>query len=185
MPTTQTWHRRYTGTLPDTGTLQTFADTLEISQPFAALLWQRGFQDLGAMSRFLAPNLRNLAPLDEWPDFIQAARVLFDALEEGRSMLVWGDYDVDGITATALVKDFMRFHGIEARHHIPSRLEAGYGLNADVIEKLAAEGVSLILTVDCGISDVEPVARAKELGMRIIISDHHLPGEELPAADAI
>ena len=137
------------------------------------------------MAQFLAPNLRNLAPLDEWPDFLNAARVLFDALEEGRSMLVWGDYDVDGITATALVKDFLAFHGVEIRYHIPSRLETGYGLDTSVIEQLAREGVSLILTVDCGISDLEPIARARELGVTVIVSDHHLPGDELPTANAI
>ena len=185
MPIPPTWSRRYTGTLPDNDTLQSLADTLEISQAFALLLWQRGFQDITAMSRFLAPNLRNLAPLEEWPDFTHAASVLFDALEQGRPMLVWGDYDVDGITSTALVKDFMAFHGIDIRYHIPSRLEAGYGLNTPLIEQLAAEGVSLLLTVDCGISDVEPIARAKELGMTVVVSDHHLPGEILPAADAI
>ncbi|MCC8194120.1 MAG: single-stranded-DNA-specific exonuclease RecJ [Deltaproteobacteria bacterium] len=185
MPTDQTWNKRYAGPPPDNGTLRTLADRLEISPSFAALLWQRGFQDVSAMSRFLAPNLRNLAPLEAWPDFTGAARVLFDALQEGRPMLVWGDYDVDGITATALVKDFLAFHGIAVRHHIPSRLEAGYGLNAAVIENLASEGVSLLLTVDCGISDVEPVARARELGMTVVVSDHHLPGDALPDADAI
>ncbi|SBW03482.1 Single-stranded-DNA-specific exonuclease RecJ [uncultured delta proteobacterium] len=185
MPTTQTWRNRYTDSLPDAGTLRDLAGRLDISPSFAALLWQRGFQDLTAMSRFLAPNLRNLAPLEEWPDITNAARVLFDALVKGKSLLVWGDYDVDGITSTALVKDFLAFHGFAVRHHIPSRLESGYGLNAAVIESLAAEGVSCILTVDCGISDMEPVARAKELGMTVVVSDHHLPGEELPEADAI
>ena len=124
MPATQPWHKRYEGDLPGNGTLQALAERLEISPSFAALLWQRGFQDLDTMSRFLAPNLRNLASLEEWPDFTNAARILRDALDEGRSMLVWGDYDVDGITATALIKDFMAFHGIAVRHHIPSRLEA-------------------------------------------------------------
>lgn len=185
MPTEQTWRQRYPETPPDDATLQPLADRLDISPSFASLLWQRGFQDLDAMSRFLAPNLRFLAPLDEWPDFTNAARVLCAALEQGKSLLVWGDYDVDGITSTALVKDFMRFHGFETRHHIPSRLEAGYGLNSAVIEKLAAEGVGCILSVDCGISDIEPVARAKELGVTVVISDHHLPGDELPLADAI
>lgn len=185
MPTEQTWRQRYPENPPDDATLQPLADRLDISPSFASLLWRRGFQDLDTMSRFLAPNLRFLAPLDEWPDFARAAKVLCAALEQGRSLLVWGDYDVDGITSTALVKDFMRFHGIGTRHHIPSRLEAGYGLNAAVIEKLAEEGVGCILSVDCGISDIEPVARAKELGITVIISDHHLPGDELPRADAI
>lgn len=185
MPATQPWPSRYSGRLPDDGTLRRFAERLEISPSFASLLWRRGFTELGAMSHFLAPNLRHLAPLSEWPDFTAGAETIARALGQGRSMLVWGDYDVDGITATALVKDFMAFHGIAARHHIPSRLKAGYGLNTGVIEVLAREGVSLLLTVDCGISDLDQVARAKELGMTVVISDHHLPGGELPGADAI
>ncbi len=185
MPACQTWNNRYSGTAPDAATLQALAARLDISPSFAALLWQRGFQDLESMARFLAPNLRHLAPLDQWPDFTGAARILVNSLARGRDMLVWGDYDVDGITATALVKDVLAFHGYTVRHHIPSRLEANYGLNTGVIEKLAGEGVSLILTVDCGISDVEPVARARELGMTLIVSDHHLPGDALPPADAI
>ena len=185
MPEYSSWIPRYSGQLPDDAELNALADRLEISPSFASLLWRRGFGDFAEMSHFLAPNLRNLASLDEWPDFVAGARVIAEALAEGRSMLVWGDYDVDGITATALVKDFMAFHGVTVRHHIPSRLKAGYGLNTQVIEELAAEGVSLLLTVDCGISDAVQVARAKELGMTVVISDHHLPGDILPLADAI
>lgn len=185
MPAQQTWRRRCPEALPDDATLHALAGRLEISPSFASLLWRRGFQDLDAMSRFLAPNLRHLAPLADWPDFTNAATTLCAALAEGRSLLVWGDYDVDGITSTALVKEFMWFHGIEIRYHIPRRLEAGYGLNAAVIETFAEEGVGCILSVDCGIADIEPVSRAKELGMTVVISDHHLPGEELPPADAI
>ncbi len=185
MPAQRTWLSRYSGSLPTPGTLDALADRLDISPSLAAMLWLRGFQDLDAMARFLAPNLRNLAPLEDWPDFVRAAEVLAKALEEGHSLLVWGDYDVDGITATALVKDFLAFHGIAAVHHIPSRLEAGYGMNAGVIENLARGGASCILSVDCGISDIEAVARARELGLTVVISDHHLPGGELPRADAI
>lgn len=165
--------------------MRMLAERLEISTAFAELLWQRGFRNLEDMSRFLTPSLRDLAPLSEWPDFTRSAETLARGIEEGRSILVWGDYDVDGITSTSLVKDFLARHGIPARHHIPSRLKAGYGLNTEVIETLAAEGVSLLLTVDCGISDIEPVKRARELGITVIISDHHLPGDELPDADAI
>lgn len=181
----QIWHTRCDGSIPEGGALRELADRLDISPSFASLLWQRGFRNVEAMSGFLSPNLRNLAPLEEWPDFTNAARVLMEALEQGRPLLVWGDYDVDGITSTALVIDFLRFHGIGARYHIPSRLEAGYGLSTPVIEKLAAEGIGCILSVDCGISDIEQVKRAKELGLTVIISDHHLPGDQRPPADAI
>jgi single-stranded-DNA-specific exonuclease len=108
-----------------------------------------------------------------------------DSLRAGRTLLVWGDYDVDGITSTALVVEFMERHGFAARHHIPSRLEEGYGLTVAAVERLAAEGVGALLTVDCGISDVEAVARARELGLTVIVSDHHLPGDSLPPAHAI
>ncbi|CAK7020285.1 MAG: Single-stranded-DNA-specific exonuclease RecJ [Desulfovibrio sp.] len=180
-----TWKNRYTGPAPKIPEVAQLAERLEISPSFASLLWQRGFQELDDMSRFLSPNLRNLAPLSQWPDFVNSAEKLAKGLDEGRSLLVWGDYDVDGITSTALVKDFLAFHGYNVRHHIPNRLKSAYGLNAEVLEQLAAEGVTLLLTVDCGISDIAQVKRAKELGMTVIISDHHLPGEELPEADAI
>ena len=180
-----TWRSRYAGPAPDRTDLESCARRLDISSSFASILWQRGFQDIGNMSRFLAPNLRNLAPLEEWPDFVHAARVIAEALDDGRSMLVWGDYDVDGITSTALVKDLMAFHGYPVSHHIPNRLTDAYGLSLPILEEKARHGASLLLTVDCGISDIEQVARAKELGMTVVISDHHLPGEELPAADAI
>jgi single-stranded-DNA-specific exonuclease len=179
------WKNRYSDPFPQLPEMNVLAKRLDISPSFAKLLWQRGFQALEDISRFLTPNLCNLAPLSEWPDFAKSAEVLAKGLDEGRSILVWGDYDVDGITSTALVKDFLSRFGISSRHHIPSRLKAGYGLNSEVIEELAAEGVSLLLTVDCGISDVAQVKRAKELGMTVVISDHHLLGEELPKADAI
>jgi single-stranded-DNA-specific exonuclease len=182
---TQVWMPRSTMEAPEPELLARCGERLEVSPVFAELLWQRGFTTLEAMARFLAPKLRNLAPLNAWPDITTSARVLHAALNEGRTMLVWGDYDVDGITATALVKEFMAFHGHAIRHHIPSRLQSGYGLNTATIEALAAEGVSLLLTVDCGITDVAEIARAKELGMTVVVSDHHLPAETLPPADAI
>ena len=179
------WEPRSTAGAPDSELLACYAERLDVSSVFAELLWQRGFTTLEAMDLFLAPNLRNLAPLEAWPDLTAAADVLYAALKKGKTMLVWGDYDVDGITATALVKDFMAVHGYDARHYIPSRLQSGYGLDKTKIEEFAAEGVSLLLTVDCGITDIAEIARAKELGMTVVVSDHHLPAETLPPADAI
>ena len=185
MLVSNTWFPRHSGPPPDAGVIEECAARLDISSALATLLWQRGFQSLEDMSLFLSPNLRNLAPPAEWPGFEQGAQVLADGLSQGRTLLVWGDYDVDGITSTALVKDFLAYHGYTARHHIPSRLKDGYGLSAAAIEQLAAEGVNLLLTVDCGITDVEAVARARELGMDVVISDHHLPGDTLPNANAV
>jgi single-stranded-DNA-specific exonuclease len=115
----------------------------------------------------------------------EAAALLADGLLSGKKICVWGDYDVDGITATAVVKDFLARHGFACAHYIPARLTEGYGLNPEALDRLAGEGINLLLTVDAGISDVEAVAHAKKLGMTVIISDHHLPGKILPPADAI
>ncbi|MDE7064904.1 MAG: DHH family phosphoesterase, partial [Desulfovibrionaceae bacterium] len=163
----------------------TWAEELGISPLLLDLLWKRGLDSKTEMDAFLSPNLRLLAPPDRWPGLPEAAEVLRDALRAGKSLAVWGDYDVDGITSTALVLDVLQQHGIEARPYLPDRRSEGYGLNIPALERLAAEGVAALLTVDCGISDAEAVARARELGMTVVISDHHLPPPTLPSAHAI
>ena len=162
-----------------------YASQLEISPLLAMLLAQRGYTSLEAMRLYLNPGLKYLAPLAEWPGLLEAAALLAQKLCDGAKFCVWGDYDVDGITATALVLDFLTSHGFTCTHHIPNRLTEGYGLNCDAISRLADEGITLLLTVDSGISDQEAIAHAKSLGMTVIISDHHLPAETLPPADAI
>lgn len=179
------WKFRGDNCPPPPENIAELADKLEISNWLATFLWQRGLRDIEAMRLFLNPRLGGLQSLDDWPGLMQAADLLCGALQEGKRLCVWGDYDVDGITATALVKDFLARFGFEVSHHIPDRLAEGYGLNCNGIKKLADNGVSMLLTVDCGISDTEAVAYAKSLGMLVIISDHHLPAEEIPAADAI
>lgn len=171
------------------------AEDLGITRVIAEVLWRRGYTSATVMDRFLSPGLRHLGKPESIPGLAEAARVLARELERGATFCVWGDYDVDGITATALVKDFMlKRLGPEVapfdntgriRHYLPNRVDDGYGLNIEGVEKLAREGVTLLLTVDCGISAVAEVARAKELGMTVVVSDHHLPPGELPCADAI
>jgi single-stranded-DNA-specific exonuclease len=141
--------------------------------------------DLREIDDFLSPGLRLLAPPAEWPGIPQAAGILADKLLEGHKLAVWGDYDVDGVTSTALVQDVLEAHGLEAVAHLPDRSGEGYGLNAPSLERLARQGIRLLLTVDCGISDLRPVAKARELGMTVIISDHHLPPRRLPDAHAL
>lgn len=161
------------------------AEQLGISELLLGLLWRRGLSSPDEMQMYLSPNLRHLAPFAEWPGLEDAARVLAEGITEGRRFAVWGDYDVDGVTSTAIVHDVLEFHGVDVVHHLPDRRAEGYGLNVEWIERLAAEGIGLLLTVDCGISDVEAVARARELGMLVVVSDHHLPPEVLPQANAI
>lgn len=167
------------------------AEDLGVTQVIAELLWRRGYESAQDMDRFLSPGLRHLAKPESIPGLAAAARALAQGLAAGMPFCVWGDYDVDGITSTALVRDFLTKRlGPEAaakqiRHYLPNRVDDGYGLNKHGIERLAAEGVRLLLTVDCGISAVAEVARANELGMTVVISDHHLPPGELPRAEAI
>ncbi|WP_394705827.1 single-stranded-DNA-specific exonuclease RecJ [Pseudodesulfovibrio indicus] len=160
-------------------------EELEVSPLIVEILWNRGLTDVADMDRFLSPLLRHMANPAEIPGLTEAAETLARGLGEGRKLAVWGDYDVDGITATAVVKEFFAMRGIEVMHHLPNRMEEGYGMNVPWVERLHEQGADMLLTVDCGISDLEPVARARELGMVVVVSDHHLPGEILPSAHAV
>jgi len=183
------WHYRIPGGDAPTETRNmaddlALAGALGVSPLVVRLLRGRGLSSADEMDVFLNPGLRHLASPSDYPGMDQAAAVLAQGLAEGRTLCVWGDYDVDGVTSTALVLDFLESRGIAARHYIPPRQE-GYGLNQEQLERLAAKGVSLLLTVDCGISAVEEIARARELGMLVVVSDHHLPPETLPDAHAV
>ena len=149
------------------------------------MLWRRGFRDCASMDSFLSARLRDLTPPERWPYFPEAADVLARELLAGKKIAVWGDYDVDGVTATCLCLDVLEEHGFAPMHHLPVRGSEDYGLNEEHIDILASQGVNLLLTVDCGISDVAAVAHAKSLGMTVVVSDHHLPPGELPPADAL
>lgn len=162
-----------------------WAEQLHISPLLLSLLWARGLDSREAIDAFLSASLSRLVHPGQWPGIPQAAELLARRLLDGGKLAVWGDYDVDGITATTLVLDVLEAHGIEAVPYLPDRRCEGYGLNIPALEKLAAAGIDTLLTVDCGISDTLPIQRARELGMTVILSDHHLPPESLPAASAI
>ena len=162
--------------------LDKWARELNISSFLARLLWRRGLTDPRWMEIFLSPNLRHLSRIGQWPELDQAADILAEELSRGKTLAVWGDYDADGVTATALVLHFLRRRGYEAVPYIPHRLTEGYGLNFEGLEQLASSGAGCLLTVDCGVSDVEGVERARELGMSVVVTDHHQAGEELPRA---
>lgn len=164
---------------------ETMAEQLSVSPLIVDILWNRGMASVEEMDRFLSPGLRHLAQPSEIPGLMDAAEVVARGLAEGRTLAVWGDYDVDGITATVLLKEFFAARGIAIMHHLPNRMEEGYGMNVPGVERLAAQGAGVLLTVDCGISDIAPVARARELGMLVAVTDHHLPGDTLPDAHAI
>lgn len=162
-----------------------WAEDLEITPLLLELLWRRGFRDYNAMEAFLSAKLADLSHPSEWPAIPEAASLLAEELLAGKKAAIWGDYDTDGITATTLALEVLEHHGFSPLYHLPDRRKEGYGLNIAGIEELAGQGCQLLLTVDCGISDIAAVQRARELGMTVIVSDHHLPGASLPPANAI
>ncbi len=140
---------------------------------------------LEAAKKFLEPSLKHLPDPFLLPDMDQAADRLAESVVEGQKIAIYGDYDVDGTVGTAVLRRFLRMLGVEPIVYQPDRHKEGYGVNQAAIEKLAAEGVNLLLTVDCGITSVKEVDRANELGMDVIICDHHEPKEVLPRAYSV
>jgi single-stranded-DNA-specific exonuclease len=155
------------------------ARELGISETTARVLVRRGYDDSASARSFLAgadpghdPKLLG--------DMELACERIRAAIESKKRICVHGDYDADGICATALAVLVLRELGAEVSWHLPSRFEEGYGVSGATLDRLAGEGCGLVLTVDCGITAVAEVARAKELGLEVIVTDHHRPGDELP-----
>ena len=151
----------------------------------ARLLWLRGLRDGAAAETFLAPRLAQLEPPSALPDMDAAAARIAAAVEAGEKVAVCGDYDVDGMTGTALLVRFLRLVGADVVYAIPDRVADGYGLSVGTVERLAAEGVSLAVTVDNGVTAFDALERAVVLGVDVVVTDHHLPGERLPPAVAV
>ena len=151
----------------------------------ARLLCMRGLADIGDAGRFLNPTLDQLHDPFKLADMDRAVPRLEQALARRERIAVHGDYDVDGITSTVILRRALELLGGSVTHFIPDRLKDGYGLQVPAIERLHAEGISVVVSVDCGIRGAEPARRARELGVDLIITDHHQPGSELPPALAV
>ena len=151
----------------------------------AMTLCARGMDTPDKVRAFLDAGEGQLQDPMEMKDMDKAATRVARALAAGETIAVYGDYDVDGITATSLLTDFLRGEGGQVIPYIPDRMEEGYGLNTDALDTLHGAGVSLVVTVDCGITAVEEARHAARLGMDLIITDHHECKEELPAALAV
>ena len=151
----------------------------------AMTLCARGMDTPDKVRAFLDAGEGQLQDPMEMKDMDKAATRVARALAAGETIAVYGDYDVDGITATSLLTDFLRREGGQVIPYIPDRMEEGYGLNTDALDTLHGAGVSLVVTVDCGITAVEEARHAARLGMDLIITDHHECKEELPAALAV
>lgn len=162
------------------------AHITQLSPLIAQVLLNRGLQTSEQMRAFLDPDSETLpSPLEAFPDLATSLELLQQAIVLRHKIAICGDYDADGMTSTALLIRALRLLGAKVDYAIPSRMTEGYGLNRRIVEEFYQEGVRLILTVDNGIAAVEPIARAKELGLRVIITDHHDIPEKLPPADAI
>ena len=152
----------------------------------ATLLYQRGLRDPRSVDAFLSPDYRSgLHDPFAMQGMDAAARRVAAAIAEGQPIAVYGDFDTDGVTAVTLLVQAITAMGGEIRPYIPHRLNEGYGLNVEAIDRLAAEGVRLLITVDCGISNVSEVAHAQSSGIDVIVTDHHTPPPVLPAALAV
>lgn len=150
-----------------------------VSEAMAQVLVRRGFVDAQTVSAFLHPDYRVHDPY-LMPGMREARRRIDRALQRGEPIAVHGDYDADGITATFLLVSVLRQLQADVRWHLPNRFSEGYGVSATAVEELAAAGVKLLITVDCGISARVEVARAVELGMDVIVTDHHEIAGEVP-----
>ncbi len=157
-----------------------------LSLPIAQVMLNRGLTTPIAAQIFLDPDQAELPnPLDDFPDLALSVEILVQAIAQSQKIAICGDYDADGMTSTALLLRALRFLGADVDYAIPSRMSEGYGLNTRIIEEFHAEGVEIILTVDNGIAAHVPVARARELGLTVIITDHHEVPPEIPNANAI
>lgn len=151
----------------------------------ATILNDMHFKDDKEIEKFLKPKRTDFYNPFLMPDMEKAVSRITKALKNNENITIFGDYDADGITSTTILKRF--FHDInkECNVYIPNRLNEGYGLNKNAIKKLSEDGTNLIITVDCGITAIEETKYAKELGIDIVITDHHEPGEEIPDAEAV
>jgi single-stranded-DNA-specific exonuclease len=171
---------------PSTAQVSEIAQAAQLSPVLAQVLINRGIETEQAVQFFLDPESQALpSPLEEFPDLATSLEILETAIRQQDKIAICGDYDADGMTSTALLLRAFRALGAEVEYAIPSRMHEGYGINERIVEDFAAEGVRVILTVDNGIAAYQPIARARELGLAIIVTDHHDLPPKFPPANAI
>lgn len=158
--------------------------SLGVPHQLLRLLMDRGIDTPQKIDKYLHPKMDDLHDPMLMQDMDKAVAVVRDAVKKGEEIVVFGDYDVDGVTATAILLTYLRKQGAKVGFYIPDRHGEGYGLNIAAVEQIASHA-KLLITVDCGITCPVEVARARELGMRVIVTDHHQLGPELPRCEAV
>lgn len=156
-----------------------------ISKLLARVLINRNITDEEDINIFLNPTRNDFHDPYLMPDMKKAVDRIDLAIKEKQKIIIYGDYDVDGITSITVLKRFLEERGIQVDYYVPNRLQEGYGLNKDAITKIAKDGHKLMITVDCGISGIEEIEYSNSLGIETIITDHHEPLDELPNAIAV
>jgi len=156
------------------------ARSLGVSDLIARLLMNRGFADPPSAARFLEPTLHELRDPCELDRVKGAAAFLVDAIRSGRAVTIFGDYDADGICATALMLKCLKLIGGKVDFYVPRRYEEGYGLSCQALQELAGRGTEVVVTVDCGVTAVQEAELARRLGIDLIVTDHHEPGPRMP-----
>lgn len=169
----------------DQESVTSLAAQLSVSPVVATMLVRRGLNTYDACRAFFNPDCADLLDPFLFSAMERAAQRVIKAMRDNEKVVVYGDYDVDGVTATALMIRYLRQLGCSCSYHLPNRLADGYGLSESGVESCAVTGATLMITVDCGIGAVEQVAQAGALGMDVIVTDHHEPKDALPAALAV
>ena len=160
--------------------VEKFSKELNVSKITASILLNREILKLEEAYQFLYPSLSNIPSPFLLKDMKKAVERIIDAIKNNEKILIYGDYDVDGITSVALLVNFFNEIDFKTFYYIPKRIEEGYGLNNEAIKKFYKKGIDLIITVDCGVSDFEPTILANQLGIDLIVTDHHQwPGKRV------
>ncbi len=163
--------------------IATLARTAGVPAVVAQILLARGITERDRVEEFMKPKLSALCDPDDLPGVLEAAGRLHKAIADREAIVVYGDYDVDGISATSLLYRALKLLGAQVSYFVPNRADEGYGLNNAALERLARErNAKIVVTVDCGITAVAQVAFARDLGLEVIVTDHHTPGPQLPEA---
>src|SRR6266516_153403 len=170
---------------PDSGLVAALATELGIPEPLAAILVQRGFTAPDVAKAFLRPGLERLSDPRDWADMRTAVDLVAGAVRSGTPILVHGDYDVDGQCAAALLTRVLRSAGGRAHAFVPHRMRDGYDFGAAGLAEARRLRAGLVVTCDCGITAVDAVRAARAEGLEVIVTDHHVPGDELPPASAV
>jgi single-stranded-DNA-specific exonuclease len=166
----------------DRGWIERLGESLQVSPIVAQLLLNRGLSETGTARRFLDAPFNALHEPTLLPGVNDAVERLHAAISSGRSICIYGDYDVDGLTGTVILWQALQMLGARVTYYVPHRLEEGYGLNPEALRQIAGSGASIVVTVDCGIGSLSEAEEAKRLGLELIVTDHHEPRDRLPEA---